>query len=132
MIIIYRGSRPLLPLAACHFHFNKETLLTAPPATWWEREYPLSVIGVDSNENLICGLVTGRHGNVFDRALRGITEIFGIPLSIIDIDQLVSRYIRPWSLAHIKLVAVHYLPWYREVLFSRELQLIFRNSLSME
>lgn len=134
MIIIYRGCKPFLPLAACHLHLHFKTPESVTPPTSWCKhiKVPLSVVGVDSKGHIICGLITGRHGDIFERALLGIAELFDIHLSVINVDQLVLNCIAPWSIFYIKLAIANYYPGYQGKFFDTELRPILKESLAMK
>lgn len=113
MLIIYKGSRPLFPLLACDIHLEKqseatETIALLYKSDWDWRSEPMKIVGIDNLGHKICCLVHGKYGEMYDRALSGIADIFQLDRRIIDVDQIVvkSTGICPWEISCLDLF-----PW---------------------
>ena len=135
VIIIYQGGRSYLPLAVCHLHFHKDVAIPPPPSVdWWHRDQlPLSVIGIDRYGNMVCALVTGRYGAVYQRAIEGIADIFDIEVTVIDIDKLVFNSLPIMSLLYLKLALSRAFPRYCGSAFINDLHVFLgRTSLVSE
>lgn len=92
MIIIYHGQRQLLPLAACYLHLGREqdVGLIFRCAKLQQNNQPFTIIGTDSNGNIVCCLAYGHYGGVYCRALQGIAQIFSVDIELIDVDHVCS------------------------------------------
>lgn len=85
MIIIYKGSTPYLPIAACQAHLGHSRYLQQTTAD------KLTIWGTDRKTNVVCSLVTGKYGSLYVRVIKGLAQIFGIDVMIIDMDCLIER-----------------------------------------
>jgi hypothetical protein len=95
-VILYQGSSHILPLLACEVHFEgdfSETQDRLKIIKTHEREWlePLSIVGTDKNSNIVCCLAYGRYGPLYDRALLGVSNLFGLNLKIIDVDAILKK-----------------------------------------
>lgn len=108
MIIVYQGRQGYLPLAACKIHLNQpfEPIqdLGAKAAL------PLAVVGIDQEGNTICSLVSGKHSDIYNRAIEGIAEIFGLEVELVNVDLSVEHSHFAGSGNYLRHMAVRYCP----------------------
>ncbi|SDF26008.1 hypothetical protein [Sporolituus thermophilus] len=92
MIIIYHGRRQLLPLVACYLHLGREqdVGLILRRAKLQQNIQPFTIIGTDSNGNIVCCLAYGSYGGIYCRAVQGIAQIFSVDIKLINVDHLCS------------------------------------------
>lgn len=104
MIIIYKGTKPYLPITACQIHLRK--IIVRHPQKFTNSPInQLMVWGTDNAANVVCCLVPGRYGDLYTRAINSMAQVFGIDLRIIDIDKLVDRHLN-W----LEKVIIKYCP----------------------
>ena len=134
MIIIYQGRQSYLPLAVCHLHFHNDVAVPPSPSTeWWQRDQlPLSIIGIDRHGHMVCALVTGRYGAVYQRAIEGVADIFDIEVAVIDIDKLVFKSLPIMSMLYLKLVLSRAFPRYWGSAFINDLHVLWGRTLVSE
>ena len=84
---------------------------------------PLSVVGIDAEGNTVCSLVCGKHSDIYSRAIEGMSEIFGLNVKLINVDQFIERNY-PAGSNFLKHMAVRFCPqlckgeWVKEELRS--------------
>ncbi len=108
MITIYHGVRPSLPQAVCHARLNR---LGPADLPWDWRENPLRVAGKDTAGDTVCCLAHGRHQGLYRRALAGVTALFGVAVSWVDVDALRWREMDRDLSGFLTLMLFNYFPW---------------------
>lgn len=108
MIIVYQGRQSYLPLAACKMHLNQpiESIRDLQD----KAALPLAVVGIDQEGNTICLLVSGKYSDIYNRAIEGIAEIFGLEVELLNVDLSIERSHFAGSGNYLKHMAVRYCP----------------------
>lgn len=92
MMIVYYGTKPYLPLLACSLHLGLSHGAEGffPAGLSSMRGAPFQVVGHDSDGNIICSLVHGRHAGLYRRVLEGAAAIFEVQARWVSVDSLLS------------------------------------------
>ncbi len=92
-VYLYQAKRPYLPLLACALHLkigrDSDSFLAAGLKHDWQAS-PLLVTGRDLGGAVVCCLVHGRRQELYSRTMDGLTGIFGIALTRLDLDKTLS------------------------------------------
>lgn len=133
MIIIYQARASFLPVIACNIHLDGE--INQNTKKWFNEqnwcEQPLKYIGQDRFGNIICCLAYKRFGDLYGYALTGISDIFQIRISLIDVESIIKEQ----ASSHLKMATcLNLVQWisffYPEML--SEVQDILRKNVSSQ
>lgn len=108
MIIVYQGRQSYLPLAACKMHLNQP--LESIRDSGDKAAVPLAVVGIDQEGNTVCSLVSGKYGDIYNRAIEGIAEIFGLEVELVNVDHSLERSHFTGSRNYLRHMAIRYCP----------------------